>query len=164
MQEYRKGILLLPPWYEEVDGPLIFLAGPIQGSLDWQECATDFLQTLNPLVHIASPRRTYLDDEFIYETQVDWETHYLRKSSLILFWLAKEAAHICERAYAQTTRLELGEWMVRHQLQGKKLVLGIEQGYTGEKYVRRRFGQDCPDVSIFHSLEETCQKALEYIS
>ncbi len=164
MHDTQRGILLLPPEYKDIRGPLIFLAGPIQGALDWHECAIDCLHTLNSSINIASPRRTYLDEQFVYEAQVDWETHHLRKSSLILFWLAKEANHMCDRAYAQTTRVEIGEWMVRHQFQGKKLVIGIEKGYTGEKYLRRRFSQDCPGVPILDSLEKSCKKVIEYIS
>lgn len=157
------GQVFLPPKLVPVDGPVVFLAGPIQGA-QWQDRAIQLLQTLAPKLNIASPRRQYLDGEFVYEAQVDWETHFLRRAAqdgVVLFWLAKEVHHTCDRAYAQTTRFELGEWKVRHERDGTKLVIGIEEGFTNARYIRRRFSQDCPQVPICTSLEETCQQAVQ---
>ncbi len=99
----------------------------------------------------------------MYNEQVDWETYYLRraaKQGVVLFWLAKEFRHTCDRAYAQTTRFELGEWKVRHERDGTKLVVGIEQGFTNAKYIKRRLSQDCKDVPLCSTLEETCKSAI----
>jgi hypothetical protein len=161
------GKLILPPNYLEVEGPMIFLAGPIQGAYKWQDEAIKIIQSSAPELHIASPRRDYLDEGFLYEQQVDWETHYLRraaKEGAVMFWLAKEFEHDCERAYAQTSRFELGEWKVKHELEGVKLVVGIEEGFTNARYIRRRMSQDCLDVPICGSLEETCKKAIKAAS
>ena len=163
-----KGKIIEAPEYIEVEGPMIFLAGPIQGADDWQKQAIAYIQKRAPEIHIASPRRDYFDfgEPFIYNKQVDWETHYLRraaKDGVILFWLANEFDHACERAYAQTTRFELGEWKSKHESEGTKLVIGIDKDFTGAKYIRRRIPQDCPDVPILNSLEETCDKAIEQI-
>lgn len=162
------GKILVPPKYAKVKGPLVFLAGPIQGALDWQLRAIDFLRTAGPGLHVASPRRNY-NGKFtkaMYNAQVDWETFYLNRAAedgVILFWCAKEAEHRCDRAYAQTTRFEFGEWKTKHEYGGCKLVVGIEQGYTGEKYIRRRLLQDCKDVRIRSSLEQTCLDAIRLI-
>lgn len=161
-----KGKIILPSDLVEVAGPLIFLAGPIQGAKDWQSEAIKIIRGLNAEIAIASPRREYLDGEFVYEKQVDWETKYLRKAAedgVILFWLSKEFVHDQTRAYAQTSRFELAEWKVRHERDGAKLVVGIEDGFTGGRYIKRRFSQDCPDVSILNSLENTCRKAVELV-
>ncbi len=155
-----------PPDILEIEGSLIFLAGPIQGAKDWQKEAVKIIHGLDPSINIASPKRDYLDGEFVYEKQVDWETHNLRKAAqngVILFWLAKEDKHNCGRAYAQTSRFELAEWKIKHERDGVKLVIGIEDGFTGARYIRRRFSQDCPDVAILNSLEETCKKAVELL-
>ena len=32
-------MLILPPEYVTIDGPLVFLAGPVQGAPDWQSRA-----------------------------------------------------------------------------------------------------------------------------
>ncbi len=95
---------------------------------------------------------------------VDWETFHLRNAGwngVVLFWLAKEFEHDCKRAYAQTSRFELGEWKVIHERDGSNLVVGIEEGFTGDRYIKRRLPQDCPEVPILSTLEETCEKAVE---
>lgn len=160
------GKVIQPPDIVELDGNTIFLAGPIQGALDWQKDAIKIIQKLNPEVNIASPRKDYLDGEFVYEKQVDWETNYLRhasKGGVVLFWLAKENEHNCERAFGQTSRFELAEWKVRHERDGVKLAIGIEDGFTNARYIRRRFEQDCPDINIQNNLEDTCKEAVRQL-
>lgn len=161
--------IIIPPTYLEViDAPLIFLAGPIQGAKRWQDDAIKLIVDKAPELYIASPRRSghFKTDfgECKYNEQVDWETFHLRKAGyngVVLFWLAKEFEHYCDRAYAQTTRFELSEWKVRHELNHEKLVLGIENGFTNERYIRRRMMQDCPDVIVYSTLEETCDDAIK---
>jgi hypothetical protein len=155
-------MLIVPPDYPEVAGPLVFLAGPIQGAPNWQAEAIRRLGGLDPAIHVANPRRDYLPGEFVYDQQVDWETHHLRRAGaagVILFWLADEAAHDCGRAYAQTTRFELAEWKVRHERDGANLVIGLGPRFTGAKYIRRRFAQDCPRVPLCATLDEACRHA-----
>jgi hypothetical protein len=104
--------------------------------------------------------------EFVYDKQVDWETHYLTqagRSGAILFWLAREMHHRCDRAYAQTSRFELGEWKARHERDNVRIVVGIEEGFSNARYIRRRFTQDCPRVTICQTLAETCQASVEAI-
>lgn len=161
------------PNYLAVNGPLIFLAGPIQGAYHWQNNAISIIQTNAPELWIASPRRTvevkYEKGEFtpsMYNEQVDWETHYLRiagKNGVVMFWLAKEFEHRCDRAYAQTSRFELGEWKIKHEKEEAKLVVGIEDGFTNARYIRRRMMQDCPDIAICETLETTCLAAINLV-
>ena len=159
------------PNYAAVDGPLIFLAGPIQGAYHWQNEAIKIIQTNAPELWIASPRRTvevkYEKGEFtpsMYNEQVDWETHYLRcagRKGVVMVWLAKEFEHRCDRAYAQTTRFELGEWKIKHEKEGAKLAVGIEEGFTNARYIRRRMMQDCPEIAIQETLESTRFAAIQ---
>lgn len=162
--------ILSPPNYKEIEGPCIFLAGPIQGTDRWQDEAAKLILENDSNVNIFSPRRPPGQGKKEsggfnarkYAEQVDWETNYLNYSSthgVILFWLAKEAEHNCTRAFAQTSRFELGEWKVKHEINGILLVVGIESGFTGDRYVKRRFGQDCPNVPVLSTLEETCRVA-----
>jgi len=154
------------PIIENVNVPGIFLAGPIQGAPDWQKEAIKIISALDPEVAIFNPRKDYLDGTFDYEKQVDWETYFLRsagKNGVVLFWLAKETEHNCERAYAQTTRFELAEWKMRHERDGANIVIGIEEGFTGARYIKRRIPQDCPDIPLLDSLEAACKKAVELI-
>lgn len=159
-------MILYPPEFKTLEAPVIFLAGPIQGAPNWQEDAISYFQQKAPQVHIASPRKAYLEGDFVYAKQVDWETHFLNKASesgVVLFFLAKEAERVEGRAYAQTTRFELGEWKTKHQWLGTKLVVGIEEGFSNARYIKRRLSQDCPTVPICSSLVDTCQAAIQLL-
>jgi hypothetical protein len=164
MQSDGAGKLVRPPEYERLEGPVIFLAGPIQGVHTWQQQAIEHIQRTAPDVHIASPRRLMYDEPgFDFDGQVDWETFHLRKAGrhgVILFWLAKETEHRCDRSYAQTTRFELAEWKVRHERDGCKVVVGMEEGFTGGRYILRRLAQDCPGIPVCATLQETCEQAV----
>jgi hypothetical protein len=157
------GIVILPPQYVAVEGTLVFLAGPIQGAPDWQDRAIHFFHDLAPDFHLACPRGLSMPAKFDYAAQVDWETHHLRlaaQQGAILFWLAREVYHRCDRAYAQTTRFELAEWKVRHERDGVRLVVGIDEGFSGARYIRHRLGQDCPGIPMVESLEAACRAAV----
>jgi hypothetical protein len=168
-EEQMKEGLYLPPYYipeTARNTPVIFLAGPIQGTGDWQSEARKIVHTKRPDVIVASPRRAYLPGEFDYGKQVDWETYHLRRAAengTILFWLAREEEHVPSRAYAQTSRFELAEWKIHHEQKKVKIVIGIEEGFSGAKYIKRRFSQDCPEVPILETLPETCERAIEVI-
>ena len=155
---------LSPPDTTPIAGPVVFLAGPIQGAPDWQTDAVRTLAELAPALTVANPRRDYPPGAFDYAAQVDWETAHLRRAAadgVILFWLAREVVPVPGRSYAQTTRFELAEWKVRHERDGTRLVVGIEEGFSGERYIRHRFGQDCPRVPLVSSLSEACVSAAE---
>jgi hypothetical protein len=156
------GAVLLPPNIVPIHGPLVFLAGPIQGAPDWQAHALRWFAEYAPGIDVASPRCQYPPGEFDYAAQVNWETHHLRRaaeSGVILFWLAREVVSVPGRSYAQTTRFELAEWKVRHERDRVRLVIGIEDGFSGARYIRHRFGQDCPQVPLVSSLPEACASA-----
>jgi len=151
---------------------VIFLAGPIQGAPDWQEEAINIIETeytkiKNPDYKIACPRRLSGIDkskDFNYNLQVDWETFYLNQAAengVILFWLAKKIEYDLKRDFSQTSRFELGEWVTKHQQNNNiQIVVGIEPGFSGEKYIRKRLKKDCPLIPIFDDLHKTCIKAI----
>jgi hypothetical protein len=156
-----------PPEIVEAEGGLIFIAGPIQGAPDWQVKAAETIHGVDSEIVVASPRKDYEPGTFEYERQVDWETAFLRKAGMkgvVLFWLAKQTIPTPGRDYAQTSRFELAEWMMRHVYEGSKLTIGIEEGFGNERYIRRRFGQEVPDVKIANSLFETCMNAVELLA
>lgn len=158
--------LITPPEIIEVDNRIIFLAGPIQGAADWQARVINIIHDLDSSVVVASPRKDYESGTFVYERQVDWETHFLRKagaSGVIAFWLARQIIETPGRSYAQTTRFELAEWKMKHELEGAALTLGIEEGFGNARYIRRRFEQDAPEVKITDSLEDMCKNAVELL-
>lgn len=157
-------IVLTPPEIVETEEPVIFLAGPIQGAPDWQSVAARLIHDINPRIIVASPRKDYPEGTFVYERQVDWETHTLRAAGrygVIAFWLAAQTEETPGRSYAQTSRFELAEWKMRHEYEGIKLTIGIEEGFGNARYIRRRFAQDAPDVAIVDSLQEMAQNAVD---
>lgn len=168
-------IIVRPPTFIEVTVPIIFLAGPILGADDWQREVIAILSKSNKDFAIASPRRLIaeVDDitrgeftEADFNAQITWEHKYLglaARNGVTMFWLAKEAHIIRGRAYAQTSRFELGEAMVRHQLQNIKLVVGIEPGFQGEHYIRETFAGKTPRVPLCDSLQETYATALNLL-
>jgi hypothetical protein len=163
------GELLQPIEYRQVSGPLIFLAGPIQGAADWQSSAITFLQTYSHL-NIASPRRATNWNERLsieaYNEQVDWEHHHLERSAaegVILFWLAREAEHVCDRAYAQTTRFELGEAVTLHRWHGTKVVVGIDLGFTNARYLKKTIAHKAPGIPLCFDLKDTCEAAVRLL-
>jgi len=160
-------LIVYPPEIVDVDGGLIFIAGPIQGAPDWQTEAARTIHDADSGIVVASPRKEYEPGTFKYELQVDWETALLCKAGemgIVAFWLARQTILTPDRAYAQTSRFELAEWMMRHIYEGAKLTIGIEEGFGNERYIRRRFGQEVPDVKIAVSLFDTCKNAIELLS
>ncbi len=161
-------MIIIAPRYVEVEGPLLFLGGPIRGAVDWQRKATRYIRRRKPELHIASPRRLIsIEGDFpeeMYQEQFDWEHYYIKragKKGVMVFWLAKERYHKCDRAYAQTTRFEIGEASANHRLTGIKMVVGIEKGFSGGKYIRKTLAKKCPNVPLCDTLEETCEAAIK---
>lgn len=141
----------------------MFLAGPIQGAQDWQAVATALLTQSGRDLSIANPRLGVFGPDFVASDQVDWESAMLARASaqgVILFWLAAESTHTCTRAYAQTTRLELGEWLARSRVEGTKLSIGIDATFSGAEYIQHRIATDNTNLSVYSSLEDTCKGAL----
>jgi len=164
------GEIIIPPQYIAIEGPVIFLAGPIQGATDWQNEAARFIKSEAQEVHIASPRRPEFNKgDFVgdkHKEQVDWEHFYLQRAGengVILFWLAKEQEHSCDRAYAQTTRFELGEAVAKHHFANIKVIVGIEDGFTNANYLRITLSKKYPGIPICNNLQETCKTAIQYI-
>lgn len=167
------GMILRPPRhaYASFNGRFIFLAGPIQGAEDWQSRAIQLLDTQDQHdVHIACPRRAgelkKLDARGRVE-QYDWEHNFLEhaiRDGVILFWLANEAKHLCDRAYAQTSRFELG-WAVGTLMgQGGKVVVGFDDRFSNAPYLRHTIGRFAPGIPLCSTLEETCEQALDLLA
>lgn len=154
--------VIVVPHYEEFQGPLIFLAGPIQGAADWQAEAIQLIREESPELNIATPRSPppWHGD---FHAQTVWEHVHLERAArhgVIMFWLAKEHEHVCERAYAQTSRFELGWKMQESIAGGNPLVVGFEPGFSNERYLRFTLCRKAPHVPLCSSLSETCRLAV----
>lgn len=157
--------LIIPIEYRPIKGPLIFLAGPIQGTSDWRSCAIDTITALRPNIEIASPL-AYENSLIPQNEQANWEMYHLNRAGLYgatFFWLANETEHNCSRAYAQTTRFELGEWKAKSKLMNMTIIVGMDTDFSGGWYIRQRLERSFPDQQIYSTLEETCKGAVEAI-
>lgn len=145
----------------EFQFPVMFLAGPIQNAPNWQEKAIDLLNIDN--IIIANPRRNLICEEHfndeMYKEQVDWEHYWLERAKVKLFWFPNPESINPNRAYAQTSRFELAEEMVYNQFNFSEMSVGIEPGFSGERYIRYTLSKKIPKVKICSSLEETCLEA-----
>ena len=158
--------VLIPPAYNDVAGPLIFLAGPIQGAPHWHQEAIALIGDASGF-QIASPRRPETGGkdypEEVYQEQIAWEHFHLARAAqngVTLFWLAREMVHQCDRAYAQTTRFELGEAVTLHQWKGIKVVVGLEAGFSNARYLRATITRKAPGIPLCSTLAETCEQAV----
>lgn len=147
--------------------PGIFLAGPIQGARDWQSEAISLLldktKDIKEDFFIASPRTKDWNKGYDFEAQIDWETKYLSMAGnygVIMFWLCNESEHFCHRAYAQTTRFELAEWISTAKDWDSKVVVGFDTNFSGSKYIKHRLKKNS-NITQCNSLEETVSKTAE---
>lgn len=51
--------VITPPHYGPAKGPLVFLAGPIEGAPNWQAEALGRLGEHDPVLAVANPRRRF---------------------------------------------------------------------------------------------------------
>lgn len=162
-----------PRYVTDTDSHTIFLAGPILGSWDWQEAANEYLtelslnDTTDIHINVCNPRRpefksiTDFDDAMFYG-QVDWEHVHLnlaKNNGVTLFWLANKTVIIPNRNYCLTTLFELGEAIGISEHQTNNLVVGIEPGFTNEKYLKYTIELKSPDSIVLDDLKETCMAA-----
>jgi hypothetical protein len=167
------GLIIPKTLAEPFEGPLIFLAGPIRGAPNWQDIAIQNILQKNGDMTIASPRRGVRDaiakyvlhgNDAYFTRQRAWERHYLdlaSKTGAILFWLPGEEEHSCEKAYGAMTRLELGQWMTRYKSDhSMRICIGSDGKFSELNTIMYDLSQDCPDVPIKSTLEETCLEAI----
>ena len=131
------------------DEALLFFEGPIQGAPDWQTRFGQRVLALRPDIVVASPRVPVEfkrgDKEF--NNQVDWEEdHILRaiKHGGVAVWFAAQDLSLPYRdgrAYAQTTRIEVGELLGWRRYDPTiNVAIGFDPDYSSgsERYIRRK--------------------------
>lgn len=166
--------LLIPNEHiENITNPLIFLAGPIRSGPNWHDEAVLYLASKDENLTIVSPRRFVRDpiapyivksNSEYFPRQRAWERHYLDYASrkgCIMFWLAGETEHDCNKSYGAMTRVELGQWMTRYSIDNSiKFCVGGDGKFSEENTIAFDLSIDAPDKKIFRTLEETCDEAL----
>ena len=167
-----KNIIIPKTRVENIDAPLIFLAGPVKGAPGWRDAAIEIILSQNKEIVVASPDaelkkslRTHLlrgDEDF--PRRRAWERHYLEvasKTGAIMFWLPEEVEHDCKKPYGSMTRIELGQWMTRYSYdRSVRLCFGSDGKFSELDIIKFDLSRDAPDKKIFGSLEETCREAV----
>ena len=135
------------------DKIFIFLAGPIQGAPDYKSTIIKhpkFKKYEDKIIFIDPKRKKFDASTFDYNSQVSWETRYLRMSDIVLFWIPEEVEKIPGRDYAQTTRVEFLECLARK----KKIAAGMEETLPLRKYMDYKF-KYYQGKELAYTLEET---------
>lgn len=146
----------------QLDGPLVYLAGPMQGAANWQRDAIEVLGDFAPDLHVACPRARVFRGGT--DEHLAWERTYTARAmseGVILCWLARERAHRCSRSYGAQVRFELGAWAAQSARGELRLVVGIERGFADRAYLVRRLTLDYPQVPICRTLRQACAAAAE---
>ena len=148
------------------DEEVVFLAGPIQGAPDWQSDFATRIMERRPGLVIATPRAP-IDiqrDEFDFNAQVDWEDEHLWRAAklggIVFYFAAQDKAlpYREGRAYAQTTRIELGKILGWRKFMPLNLAVGFDLDYEGgsERYIRRMCERD--EVPVATGDEEMLER------
>jgi hypothetical protein len=167
--------LLTPPFYTDLSDevPVVFLAGPIQGSPDWQTPTARRILAANERLLVASPRRSELDEDFNKRKQVEWELDHLWYASQlggVAFWFAAQDHSLpykAGRPHAQTSRVEVGAMMMLKRINpSTKLWVGFDPDYTkngsgSEEYIRIANEWFTGRDEVFDSLDEMTDTIIE---
>src|SRR3989338_1466780 len=169
-------IILPNNYYDCMDTPFIYLAGPIKSAPPWQDEAIRYILANDSGVMIATPQRILANDltqnvihrgEPRFHRQRAWERHYMdlaAKSGALLFWLPEEHEHDCEKAYGAVTRFELGIWLERIcNAPELHVCIGTDGRFSEWHTYAYDFSQDAPNLRIFETLKATCKEALDIL-
>lgn len=167
--------IIIPKIYtENIEYPLIFLAGPIGSAPEWQDQATRFIfsqekdaTVVNPRRYVSSDLIEYLakGDNNFFSRQRAMERHYLdlaSKKGVIMFWLPGEEKHKCEKVYGAMTRYELAQWSTRYSFDNSlRICIGTDGKFPEMRTIAYDLGLDAPKIKIRNTLEETCNEAIK---
>lgn len=173
------GKIITPKTYvQNIDNPLIFLAGPITDAPRWRSEAIDILLTENSDIDIATPEIGGIEPKFFdnkaygpqnhFERIRAWEWHYLRiaaKTGAVLFWLP-ERIQRSEKDYGAMTRAELGWTMGKYESdKAVRFCVGTDNKFSEIHTLLYDLQVECaPDKKTFSTLEETCAEAVRLAS
>ena len=167
------GVIVPKTYVSDIEGPLIFLAGPIISAPNWQDEAVRLILSQDSAITIASPRWEVSDaikndvlagNDTYFTRSRAWERHYLdiaSKTGAIMFWLPGEVEHKCDKVYGAMTRLELGQWMEHYRADNSvRLCIGSDGKFSELRIIKHDLSLDAPDKEIKSTLEETCSEAI----
>jgi hypothetical protein len=171
---YRALVTIINPVDDRELGaaePLLFIAGPVQGAPDYQMEFARVVLDRRPDFVVATPRvPAELDRQtFNYDNQVDWEERHLWRAAQlggVAFWFAAQdpaLPHRPGRAYAQTTRIEIGKIVGWRRFMPLNLAVGFDADYAGgsQRYIRRMLHRD--SIAVATGMEEFIEHLDQHI-
>jgi hypothetical protein len=132
----------------------------VNSAIGWYRKAIKIIKEIDKTIKIACPFKTKNDDKISQDDFIVWEKHFLEKVEkfgVVLFWLSKEFS----LDQISLLLLKLGELKTHYEFKEIKIVIGIEQGFVYEDYLKSKLHQDCPDLDIYSSLREVCLQAVK---
>jgi hypothetical protein len=146
-------IIIYPNQVATVTGPLIYLLGPVEGCPDWQSEAMGML-SINPSLHIASPRGAFSATKLPSASKEAWEKAYIEKASqtgVVVFWLPRGSE---ESPQLPESYIAFGKAM-----NSSRIVFGIEEGFRQREDIVASLSLVWPG-EIFSNLAEVCSEAI----
>jgi len=162
---------------EAINGPFFYLAGPVLGGDGWQQDACWMLDRKLKEFYAVVPCRWLQGSPMFpfnvqgrqdqFDRQTHWEHFYLQAVAArgcIVFWLPGESKRNPRQdgsPYARDTYGELGYWRAKlSHNPAIRLVVGAEEGFLGRSQIARNFELDLPEFTIYSSLQETIEVAV----
>lgn len=132
---------------------LVFLAGGITGCPDWQKEMIDRFRD-QPDVVLLNPRRSNfnINDPAQSEEQIEWESLWLSKSYITLFWFPYQT--MCP-----ITLFELGVAAAR----GDRIVVGTHPAYARKFDVIKQLELLRPDVKVHDNFADVVEETLSML-
>ncbi|MBT4174770.1 hypothetical protein HOC80_02670 [archaeon] len=167
--------VIIPKTWVPIDGPFVYLAGPIRGAPNWQDEAVKYLVSQKQDITIISPRREIREaieryvvkgEEGAFDRQRKWERQYMDMAMIggqgvIMFWLPGETNHLCQKPYGAMTRFELGYVLANHRNdRSAKFCIGSDGNFPELRTIEVDLSIDSPLTTVYETLEATCYKAL----
>lgn len=141
-------------------GDSIFLSGPTYrvnddtqiSEISWREDVVKLLaeKEFDGTIFIPEYRNNVKPENWTYSRQIDWELEFLKKSTVILFWIPRNL----EKLPGFTTNIEFGEW-----LNSGKIVVGSPLESPKNEYLKER----CVRLNLnwYYSIEDVVQASLK---
>lgn len=160
----------------ELEGSLVYLAGPINGAPRWRDKVIKYFfgfeGDLGGEIVAISPERR-LDDSLngyvlknggrLFIRQWEWERFYAKKilgsKGVVMFWFPGSAENVDN--YGEKAKEEFGVWIQRYLSQRAfELCVGSDGNFPGWEVIRHYLAVHAPEVSPKTTLIDTCKEAL----
>lgn len=141
-----------------MDQPMIFLAGPTYRNAktvmrdSWRHEAISLFKDENITLVVPQFKAGIKPDNWSFKKQIEWQTRYLVKSNLILFWIPREMKYLP----GLTTNIEIGQWM-----HSGKIIVGAPTSAVRNEYLKQRLIKY--EIPWYDKLSQLVNRAISMI-